>query len=45
MNSGKSVESGRSWERLDGVDLLRGLAMFLVLMNHVNLRLVSADVL
>jgi hypothetical protein len=45
MNSGKSVESGRSWERLDGVDLLRGLAIFLVLMNHVNLRLVSADVL
>jgi len=27
------------------VDLLRGLAIFLVLMNHVNLRLVSADVL
>jgi peptidoglycan/LPS O-acetylase OafA/YrhL len=44
MNSCKSLESGRSWERLDGVDLLRGLAIFLVLMNHVNMRLLSADV-
>ena len=44
MSSGKSLESGRSWERLDGVDVLRGLAIFLVLMNHVNMRLVSADV-
>jgi peptidoglycan/LPS O-acetylase OafA/YrhL len=44
MSSGKSLESGRSWERLDGVDLLRGLAIFLVLMNHVNMRLLSADV-
>jgi peptidoglycan/LPS O-acetylase OafA/YrhL len=26
------------------VDLLRGLAIFLVLMNHINMRLVSADV-
>jgi peptidoglycan/LPS O-acetylase OafA/YrhL len=30
--------------RLDGVDLLRGLAIFFVLMNHVNMRLLSADV-
>jgi peptidoglycan/LPS O-acetylase OafA/YrhL len=30
--------------RLDGVDLLRGLALFFVLMNHVNMRLLSADV-
>jgi peptidoglycan/LPS O-acetylase OafA/YrhL len=44
MNSGKSLQAGRSWERLDGVDLLRGLAIFLVLMNHVNMRLLSADV-
>jgi peptidoglycan/LPS O-acetylase OafA/YrhL len=28
----------RSWTRLDGVDLLRGLAIFFVLMNHVNMR-------
>jgi peptidoglycan/LPS O-acetylase OafA/YrhL len=30
--------------RLDGVDLLRGLAIFFVLMNHVNMRLVLAGV-
>ncbi|HEY5068591.1 MAG TPA: acyltransferase family protein, partial [Candidatus Acidoferrum sp.] len=30
--------------RLDGVDLLRGLAIFFVLMNHVNMRLVIAGV-
>lgn len=30
--------------RLDGVDLLRGLAIFFVLMNHVNMRLLSAKV-
>jgi len=29
----------KSWARLDGVDLLRALAIFLVLMNHVNVRL------
>jgi uncharacterized membrane protein len=35
-------QSGRSWSRLDGVDLLRGLAIFFALMNHVNVRLLSA---
>jgi peptidoglycan/LPS O-acetylase OafA/YrhL len=30
--------------RLDGVDLLRGLAIFFVLMNHVNMRLLGAKV-
>jgi peptidoglycan/LPS O-acetylase OafA/YrhL len=30
--------------RLDGVDLLRGLAIFFVLMNHVNMRLLLAGV-
>ena len=30
--------------RLDGVDLLRGLAIFFVLMNHVNMRLSSARI-
>jgi peptidoglycan/LPS O-acetylase OafA/YrhL len=34
----------RSWRRLDGVDLLRGLAIFFVLMNHVNMRLLGARV-
>ena len=32
----------RSWTRLDGVDLLRGLAIFFVLMNHVNIRLLQS---
>ena len=31
-------------KRLDGIDLLRGLAIFFVLMNHVNIRLLGADV-
>jgi len=35
----------RSWTRLDGVDLLRGLAIFFVLMNHIHIRLLGADVL
>ena len=30
------------WKRLDGIDLLRGLAIFFVLMNHVNMRLLLA---
>jgi peptidoglycan/LPS O-acetylase OafA/YrhL len=36
--------NARSWHRLDGVDILRGLAIFFVLMNHVNMRLVIAGV-
>src|ERR1700735_5210315 len=35
---------GRSWSRVDGVDLLRGLAIFFVLMNHVNMQLLFAHV-
>lgn len=34
----------RSRKRLDGVDLLRGLAIFLVLLNHINIRLLIARV-
>jgi peptidoglycan/LPS O-acetylase OafA/YrhL len=34
----------RSWTRLDGVDLLRGVAIFFVVMNHINIRLIGADV-
>src|ERR1700689_1955106 len=34
----------RSWTRLDGVDVLRGLSIFFVLMNHVNIRLRLAHV-
>jgi peptidoglycan/LPS O-acetylase OafA/YrhL len=34
----------RSWSRVDGIDLLRGLAIFLVLMNHVNMQLLFAHI-
>lgn len=37
--------AARSWNRLDGIDLLRGLAIFFVLMNHINIRLLGAKVL
>ncbi|HEY6127837.1 MAG TPA: acyltransferase [Candidatus Acidoferrum sp.] len=33
-----------SLQRIDGVDLLRGLAIFFVLMNHVNIRLLIAKI-
>ena len=38
------VGGRRSWMRLDGVDMLRSLAIFFVLMNHVNMRLLLARV-
>jgi peptidoglycan/LPS O-acetylase OafA/YrhL len=44
MTSTKTRNSAHSWKRLDGVDLLRGLAIFFVLMNHVNMRLLGAKV-
>jgi peptidoglycan/LPS O-acetylase OafA/YrhL len=39
-----SAESlpAKSWMRLDGVDILRGLAILFVLLNHVNMRLFLA---
>jgi peptidoglycan/LPS O-acetylase OafA/YrhL len=40
----ESTGDKRSWARLDGVDILRGLAIFFVLMNHVNMRLLIAKV-
>lgn len=30
------------WSRLDGIDILRGMAILFVLLNHVNMRLVVA---
>jgi peptidoglycan/LPS O-acetylase OafA/YrhL len=33
-----------SWSRLDGVDLLRSLAILFVLLNHVNMRLYLAHI-
>ncbi|WP_220399060.1 hypothetical protein [Granulicella sp. WH15] len=32
----------RTWSRIDGIDLLRGLSILFVLMNHVNMRLILA---
>ncbi len=34
----------RSWSRFDGVDCLRALAIFYVLMNHVNMQLLFGHV-
>jgi peptidoglycan/LPS O-acetylase OafA/YrhL len=44
MTSAEFTEPPHSWTRLDGVDLLRGLAIFFVLMNHVNMRLLGVKV-
>jgi peptidoglycan/LPS O-acetylase OafA/YrhL len=44
VNSEVATDPTRSWTRLDGVDLLRALAIFFVLMNHVNMRLLGAHV-
>lgn len=44
MGLAEAKNSARSWTRLDGIDLLRGLAIFFVLMNHVNMRLLGAQV-
>lgn len=44
MPSPESSHPSPGWKRLDGVDLLRGLAIFFVLMNHVNIRLLIAKV-
>lgn len=43
MRCSRSTEV-REGRRLDGVDLLRALAIFFVLMNHVNIRLLVARV-
>src|ERR1700751_143479 len=44
MSMPKTYNPNRSWRRLDGVDILRGLAIFYVLTNHVNIRLLIAKV-
>ena len=44
MSSSGSKIPVSSPKRLDGIDLLRGLAIFFVLMNHVNMRLFIAKV-
>jgi peptidoglycan/LPS O-acetylase OafA/YrhL len=40
----KAPGPARGWKRLNGVDALRGLAIFFVLMNHVNMRLRLAKI-
>jgi peptidoglycan/LPS O-acetylase OafA/YrhL len=40
----ESITRFANRKRLDGIDLLRGSAIFFVLMNHVNIRLLGADV-
>ncbi len=44
MTATQPTIRSRSWMRLDGVDALRGLAIFFVLMNHVNMRLYLAHI-
>lgn len=44
MTQARSDSVGRTWNRIDGIDLLRGLSIVFVLMNHVNMRLLGAHV-
>ena len=44
VTSSRPEVRGRNWQRIDGVDIIRGLAIFFVLMNHVNIRLLLAHV-
>src|ERR1700719_5218442 len=44
MSSIAVKNPGVSLARLDGVDVLRAIAIFFVLMNHVNMRLLIAEV-
>lgn len=40
MIGDREKRPSQRWSRLDGVDCLRALAIFYVLMNHVNMRLI-----
>ncbi len=44
MTSDQPFIARHSWKRLDGVDVLRGLAILFVLMNHVQIRLLLANI-
>jgi peptidoglycan/LPS O-acetylase OafA/YrhL len=44
VTSGEALNTRSGSGRIDSVDLLRGVAIFFVLMNHVNMRLLSAEV-
>src|ERR1700720_483437 len=39
-----TVNSRQNWRRLDGVDVLRGLAILFVVLNHVHMRLAIAGI-
>jgi peptidoglycan/LPS O-acetylase OafA/YrhL len=39
-----SSPATRPWHRIDGVDLLRGLSILFILMNHINMQLLFAKV-
>lgn len=43
MSDQGGAAASRSWKRLDGIDLIRGLAILFVLMNHVNMQLLSRE--
>ncbi|MGA3370429.1 MAG: acyltransferase [Terracidiphilus sp.] len=42
MAESRYENRNRSWSRIDGVDCLRALAIFYVLLNHIHMRLQSA---
>lgn len=44
MTESQTGGAARTWNRIDGIDLLRGLSIVFVLMNHVNMRLLGAHV-
>ncbi len=44
MTSASPLGPARNWPRLDGIDLLRGLAILFVLMNHINMQLLFAHI-
>ncbi len=44
MSANSGGERVHSWNRVDGIDVLRGLAILFVLLNHVNMRLVIAGI-
>jgi peptidoglycan/LPS O-acetylase OafA/YrhL len=44
MVQSTELNPARSWSRVDGIDLLRGLAIFFVLINHINMQLLFAHV-
>lgn len=44
MNGSVMPSSSQQWRRIDGIDLLRGISILFVLLNHVNMQLLFAKV-